>query len=156
MGLELVPELPPLPDITFLLSVEADAAFGELTRSGGDDLMVHQIRSACGPTYSELPVSYQRWSTFRPTACVRSLSQKWTRFFKKVDVYLYLAPSWATSSLAITNLTGHPAVVLPNGFRNGTPTSITFTGKLFGEAELMALALFYQEITGWQKVDPGG
>ena len=43
-----------------------------------------------------------------------------------------------------------------NGFRNGTPTSITFTGKIFGEAEMLALARAYQEIMGWQKVHPEG
>jgi Asp-tRNA(Asn)/Glu-tRNA(Gln) amidotransferase A subunit family amidase len=40
-------------------------------------------------------------------------------------------------------------VVLPNGFRtgDGTPTSITFTGRLFGETELLAVAHAYQSAT---------
>ena len=41
----------------------------------------------------------------------------------------------ATAQLTATNLTGHPAVILPNGFRDdGTPVSLTFLGPLFGEA----------------------
>ena len=52
---------------------------------------------------------------------------------------------------SITNLTGHPCVVLPNGFRSsdGTPTSITFMGKLYRETEVLALAHAYQQATGF-------
>ena len=56
--------------------------------------------------------------------------------------------------LTLTNLTGHPSVVMPNGLREGrdggpeTPTSILFTGKLFGETELLAIAHAYQQATG--------
>ncbi|TAK45601.1 MAG: hypothetical protein EPO28_03535 [Saprospiraceae bacterium] len=63
-------------------------------------------------------------------------------------------PFWGLGSLTITNQTGHPAVVLPNGFKIGTPASITFTGKLFGEAELMALAKRNQEVTSFHKEHP--
>jgi Asp-tRNA(Asn)/Glu-tRNA(Gln) amidotransferase A subunit family amidase len=51
----------------------------------------------------------------------------------------------------MTNLTGHPAVVVPNGFRasDGTPTSITFTGYMDGEADLIAVAKLYQAATGF-------
>lgn len=55
--------------------------------------------------------------------------------------------------LVRTNLTGHPSVVLPNGFekRNGvkTPVGLTFTGKLFGETDLLAIAHNYQQATGF-------
>ena len=46
--------------------------------------------------------------------------------------------------LTLTNLTGHPTVVVPFGDRpdgkNGQPGTITITGRLFGESELLALA----------------
>jgi Asp-tRNA(Asn)/Glu-tRNA(Gln) amidotransferase A subunit family amidase len=61
----------------------------------------------------------------------------------------YVAPSFGGSNLLLTNLTGHPAVVLPNGFRkDGTPTSITFQGNLWNEGPTMALAKLYQDATG--------
>jgi Asp-tRNA(Asn)/Glu-tRNA(Gln) amidotransferase A subunit family amidase len=48
----------------------------------------------------------------------------------------------------LTNLTGHPAVVVPNGFReNGLPSSITFIGRLYDEATLLAAAKLYQDAT---------
>ncbi len=60
----------------------------------------------------------------------------------------YVCPSFVGGNLVLTNLTGHPQVVVPDGFRpNGTPTSITFTGRLFGEERLLAVAHAYQQVT---------
>ena len=54
--------------------------------------------------------------------------------------------------LLLTNLTGHPTLVLPNGYRKQgdveTPFSLTFTGRLFGETELLAVGHAYQQATG--------
>jgi Asp-tRNA(Asn)/Glu-tRNA(Gln) amidotransferase A subunit family amidase len=70
-----------------------------------------------------------------------------------VDVYV--CPSFGGGNLLLTNLTGHPAVVLPNGFRSdGTPTSITFTGRLFGETTLLAAAHAYQSATDFNRRRP--
>ena len=55
----------------------------------------------------------------------------------------------------LTNLTGHPAVVVPNGFNDrGSPTSITFMGNLFKEAEVLLVAKAYQEATEFHKKHP--
>ncbi len=51
------------------------------------------------------------------------------------------------SNIALTNLTGHPEISMPNGFFRGSPTSLRFTGKLFGEAEILLLAHAYQAAT---------
>ena len=63
-----------------------------------------------------------------------------------VDLYV------GGNDLLLTNLTGHPTAVLPNGFRKAgdakCPTSITFTGRLYGESELLAVAHAYQQATG--------
>ena len=153
MGIELIPiDLPPLPDITFILSAEAAAAFDELTRSGKDDLMVRQIKNAWPNNFRTarfIPaVEYIQANRLRS-----QLIADMAGVFEKVDVFV--APSWRSSSLTITNLTGHPAVVVPNGFKDGTPTSITFTGQLFGEAEIAALAKAFQEATGFHEKHPG-
>ncbi len=55
----------------------------------------------------------------------------------------------------LTNLTGHPTAVVPNGFReNGTPMSISFIGKLYGEVEALAIAKAYQDATDFHKRKP--
>jgi Asp-tRNA(Asn)/Glu-tRNA(Gln) amidotransferase A subunit family amidase len=47
-------------------------------------------------------------------------------------------------------------VVLPNGYRSsdGTPTSITFTGRLFGESAVLAVARAYQKATDFHRRRP--
>ena len=79
--------------------------------------------------------------------------QEMQKLMKDIDVYV--APSFGGSNLLLTNLTGHPCVVLPDGFtKEGTPTSITFTGKLFGEAKLLAAAKAYQDATDFHLKHP--
>ena len=71
------------------------------------------------------------------------------KVFEKVDCYV------GGSDLQLTNLTGHPTVCLPNGFsKAGTPTALTFTGRLFGETDLLAVAKAYQDATGHHKKRP--
>jgi Asp-tRNA(Asn)/Glu-tRNA(Gln) amidotransferase A subunit family amidase len=71
----------------------------------------------------------------------------------KVDVYI--SPSYGGGNLATTNLTGHPCVVLPNGFNDrGTPSSITFMGQLFKEDKVLAVAKAYQDATDHHKKHP--
>jgi Asp-tRNA(Asn)/Glu-tRNA(Gln) amidotransferase A subunit family amidase len=54
-----------------------------------------------------------------------------------------------------TNLTGHPVVVVPNGFKeSGSPTSISFLGNLFDEGTILAVAAAYQEATEFNKEKP--
>jgi Asp-tRNA(Asn)/Glu-tRNA(Gln) amidotransferase A subunit family amidase len=71
---------------------------------------------------------------------------------KTVDVYI--APSFEGSNLLLTNLTGHPCVVVPNGFREGRPLSITFCGRLYDEATVLAVAKKFQDATGFHKQHP--
>lgn len=152
LGFDLIPiELPAMPNIRFILEAEAAAAFDDLTRSNRDDLMVRQIRNAWPNVFRQarfIPaVEYINANRLRTR-----LIQDMAKVFEQVDAYVN--PSWGSPSLTITNFTGHPCVVLPNGFRNGTPTSITFTGKLFGEAELLSLAKAYQDATEFHKMHP--
>jgi Asp-tRNA(Asn)/Glu-tRNA(Gln) amidotransferase A subunit family amidase len=149
LGARFVPvELPdqyPVQALRIILNAEAAAAFDDLTRSNRDDLMVRQDAGAWPNTF--------RRSRFIPAVeyiqanRVRTLlMEAMERTMAGIDVLV--APTFGGNQLLITNLTGHPAVVVPNGFReNGTPTSITFIGKLFGEAEALAVAKAYQDAT---------
>lgn len=153
LGYELVPiELPEMPDIGMILSVEAAAAFDELTRSGKDDELVRQIRNAWPNVFRAArfvpAVEYIQMNRLRT-----QLKEDMTQVFEEVDLYVH--PSWASSSLRITNYTGHPCVVVPNGFReDGRPTSITFTGKLFDEGTILAMAAAFQQATDWEDQHP--
>ena len=154
-GIELIPvELPsyPLSSISFLLSTEGAAAFDELTLSGEDDLLRQQEAGAWPNTFRKrrlVPaVEYLRAQRIRYL-----LIQETAKVFEKVDIII--APTQAGNSLLLSNLTGHPSVVVPNGFsKTGTPTSICFIGKLFGEAELLAVAKRYQDATDFHRQHP--
>ncbi|MCB0080791.1 MAG: amidase [Caldilineaceae bacterium] len=148
MGVELLPiELPdyPLKAMNFILSVEAAAAFDELTRSNRDDLLVRQIADAWPNRLRQarlIPaVEYVQANRLRMLV-MQQMAQL------MADVDLYLSPALHGANLLLTNLTGHPSVVVPNGFRtNGLPTTITFTGRLYEEATVLAAAQAYQAAT---------
>lgn len=142
----------PLSNISFLLSTEAAAAFDELTLSGQDDWLKQQTAGDWPNTFRQrrfVPaVEYLRAQRIRWL-----LIQDMAKAFAPFDVIL--APSGAGMTVLLGNLTGHPCVVVPNGFSaTGAPTSIYFLGKLFGEAELLALAKRYQDATDHHRKHP--
>ena len=64
-------------------------------------------------------------------------------------------PSAIREHFQVANLCGYPAVSVPNGFTaDGKPTSITFLGRLYAEAEILALARAYQERAGFYLKHP--
>jgi Asp-tRNA(Asn)/Glu-tRNA(Gln) amidotransferase A subunit family amidase len=156
LGAQLVPiDLPrsyPVDDLGIILSAEAGAAFDELTRSGKDDLLVRQIKNAWPNVFRAsrfIPaVEYIQANRIRTL-----LIEDMQKMMSAVDVYI--SPSFGGDNLLLTNLTGHPCVVLPNGFtKEGTPTSVSFVGNLFGEATLLAVAKQYQDATGFHLKHP--
>ena len=153
-GIELIPiELPKAPNITFILEAEAAAAFDLLTRSNQDDLMVRQIQNAWPNVFRQarmIPAVEYINANRRRTQLIQEMDE----VMKQVDVYVH--PSFASSSLVITNLTGHPCVTVPNGLKDGKPTSITFTGKLYGEGKLLRIAKHFQDNTDYHLEYPQG
>ena len=169
MGVQLIAvELPKLPyeAITAMLVAESAAAFDDLTRSGRDKLLTSQKDFDWPNTFRSarfIPaVEYIQAARARKLAM-----EAMAKVFENLDVIV--APTNGSQQLVITNLTGHPSVILPNGLRGadapkypsddpsdfqnvggpGTPTSLTFLGRLYGEAELLAFARAYQEAAGF-------
>lgn len=154
-GAELIPiELPDYParELSFLLTAEAAAAFDELTLSSRDDEMVRQGNSAW-PNLFRAARFIPAVEYIQANRARQMLIQKMDSLMQKVDVYI--SPAFGGSNLVLTNLTGHPSVVLPNGFNeNGEPTSITFMGDLFDEATVLAVASKYQKATDYHEKHP--
>jgi Asp-tRNA(Asn)/Glu-tRNA(Gln) amidotransferase A subunit family amidase len=154
-GIELIPlGLPdfPVEPLRIILSAEAAAAFDQLTRSNRDDLLVRQAKNAWPNSFRSarfIPaVEYIRANRFRTL-----LMQQMAEILKDIDVYI--VPSFGGNHLLLTNLTGHPAVVVPNGFnKDGSPTSITFMGNLYKEAEVLRVAKAYQDSTDFHLKHP--
>ena len=148
LGVELVPvEIPALAydAMRIILTAEAGAAFDELTRSGRVKELAQQNAGAWPNTFrtSRLIPAVDYINANR----VRTLAiRQWDTLMQQVDVLI--APT-SSGQLLATNLTGHPAVILPSGFRDtdGTPVSITFVGRLFGEDTLLRVAHAWQQAT---------
>ena len=65
-----------------------------------------------------------------------------------------VSPAFEGGTLALTNLSGHPAVCVPNHFhpvegyaRRKSPGSITFIGGLYRDGAVLQLAHAYQQVT---------
>ncbi len=155
LGIDLIPV--EIPDLNYgamriILNAEAGAAFDELTRSG-------RVRELAQQGAGAWPNSF-RTARFIPAVDylnanrVRTLAiQQWDVLMQTVDVIV--APT-SSGQLTATNLTGHPAVILPSGFRptDGTPVSITFLGRLFGEEAMLRVANAYQKATSHHTKHP--
>jgi Asp-tRNA(Asn)/Glu-tRNA(Gln) amidotransferase A subunit family amidase len=150
LGVELVPITLPRATtqavVNLILDVESATAFDDITRAG----VTENIGSAWPATFRRgrfvTAVDYLRAQRAR-TLIMREM----VKVFEKVDAYACVGGA----DLVVTNLTGHPTLCLPNGFRKeGTPTAMTFTGKLFGETDLLTLAKAYQDATGHHKKRP--
>ncbi len=157
MGVNLIPvELPDLQydAMRIILTAEAAAAFDNLTRSNRDGELVQQGRGDWANTFRTarfIPaVDYINANRLRTIAI-----DAWDKLMSTVDVIVTPTGAANLSQLVATNLTGHPAVILRNGFRpDGTPVSLTFLGGLFQEAKLLAVANAYQQATGFHLVRP--
>jgi len=155
LGIELIPiDLPDFPvyNISFILRAEAAAAFDELTRSNRDDLLVRQDRGAWPNSFRQarlIPaVEYIQANRLRTL-----LMQQMAETMEKIDVYI--APRRGGTNLLITNLTGHPAVLVPNGHNEKEgPTPISFIGNLFEEASALRAAKAFQDATGFHLKHP--
>lgn len=156
LGAQLIPvDLPKEIDVSALrliLTVESAAAFDELTRSNLDSLMVQQNRYAWPNTFRQsrlVPaVEYLQANRLR-----YQLIQQTHEIMKNFDVIV--APSFGGNQLLLTNLTGHPCVVVPNAHQtNSNPSSISFIGNLYDEGKLLNIARAYQKATDFEDIHP--
>jgi Asp-tRNA(Asn)/Glu-tRNA(Gln) amidotransferase A subunit family amidase len=146
----LVPvELPSARDLPIgaiggsILSIEAAAAFDDLTRSGNDDLMVPL------PERSSWPATFRAARVVPAVEYINAnrartlLMQRMHDAMKGVDVLIM-----PNTALQLTNLTGHPEIALPAGFNaNGTPVTICFLAQLYAEDKLLRVAQEWQDAT---------
>ncbi len=149
MGLTLQPVgLPvdlPLTALRLTLSAEAAASFDKLTRSGRDDLLLEQDEDDWPNTFRAarlIPaVEYIQANRVR-AMLIEALDEAWR------DVDVVVTPTLAMGIVLATNLCGHPVVALPNGFgMDGTPSSVSFVGGLWKDAEALHVARAFQQVT---------
>jgi len=148
-------ELPaeiPTSALGFILSAEAAAAFDELTRSNQDDELTRQIINAWPNVFRSarfIPaVEYIQANRLRYL-----LAQQFNEMMANIDVLI--APSFGGDQLLMTNLTGHPCVVLPNGsYEAGSSGTISLIGNHFDEASILSFARYLQALTPFEDEHP--
>ncbi len=175
MGVSLIPvEMPKFPfaEIVPVLEAEAAAAFDELTLTGRDQLLVGQ-QPFDWPNQFRVARFYSAVDYIQAMRARTLAIAEMTALFANTRLDIIVTPSTGLQ-LSATNLTGQPAVIVPNGVRGddapgpqtdddgalqntggpGTPVSLTFLGTLYSDARLAAFARAYQEYTGFHRVHP--
>ena len=158
MGVQLIPVI--FPDsgvynfdiVGITIGAESAAAFDEMTITGLDDQLTRQNKNDW-PNFFRTARLIPAVEYINATRHRYLLMQHMQTFFETVDVVI--TPTYGGSQLAITNLTGHPALCMPTGFnQRKLPTSITFVGKLYDEATLLQVGKLFQQATTWDDVHP--
>lgn len=183
MGVDLVPfSLPEIPinAVNSIFGAESGASFDEFLRSGRDKNLTNKTRGNGFRQSRFIPaVEYLQAQRVR-AMIMRQFANAVSGFDVYVAPYMNVRafggpppaagaapatpppppptpppPSPIRDHFQVANLCGYPAVSVPNGFTSdGKPTSITFLGRLYAEAELLALAKAYQDAAGWHTKHP--
>ncbi len=158
LGAQLIPV--DFPDSTvynfdimsIIISAECAAQFDDFTRSEMDDMMTRQGKN-------DWPNQFRSARFIPAVEYINAyrhrylLMQKVNTIINQYDVFI--CPTYGGNQVAITNLTGHPAICFPTGYnKNNLPTNITLIGKLYSEATLLAAAKAYQDATKFNKQHP--
>ena len=140
-GATIVPvTLPDAPygALRLIVELESAAAHDELTRSDRDDELVWQAPAAWPNTFRTMrlipAVEYVQVERFRfeVAQIMRDVM---------ADVDALFSPSFAANLLLITNMTGHPSMTVPIGFRSRQrPHGITVWGHLDDEGTIVRIA----------------
>ncbi len=150
-----------LPSIlTMAIDIESAAAFEQLTRSNAVDKMVRQTKDAWPHVF--------RVAHMRPAVAYVQASRIRTQLMLAMDdlfqdIDVLVTPSFGGEILSITNLTGHPAVCVPNRFdplkeQPNSPYreagSISFIAGLYKDDQALTVAHAFQTQTDWHKKRP--
>jgi Asp-tRNA(Asn)/Glu-tRNA(Gln) amidotransferase A subunit family amidase len=148
----VLPEQFPTNAMRIILTAEAAAAFDDLTRLNRDSLLNAQNDYDWPNTFRTarlIPaVEYIQASRLREQLIIET-----NKIMSGFD--LIITPSFNGNQLTLTNLTGHPCLVIPNGFdKNGNPLSICIIGNLYREDILCEAGWLYQEETKFFRLKP--
>ena len=130
-----------------IITVESATAFDDFLAQNLDKEMVvknrvrgwREARNVSAVDY--LNAQRQRWQ----------LMQEMAKFMADWDLYVS-----ARGDLRLTNMTGHPTVVLPYIFddQRHQPRCIMLVGNLFADDQLLSVAAAYQQATDWHQRRP--
>lgn len=151
LGVNLIPlELPKGSSsaMDFILTTEGAAAFDDLIRGDKLEMMSAEPERSSWVGSFRLHRFVPAVEYIQANRARYKLMEEFNQVFDKIDLFI-------GSSLGVTNMTGHPEISLPHGFDSkGQPTSLRFTGRLFGEEDMLLLARAFQSKTDFHLKRP--
>ncbi len=156
LGAEMIevalPDSIPFDVFDIILRAEAGAFFDELVLSHKDRTMVEQDKGSRANSLRQSrfisAVEYLQANRHR-----KVLIEKFNNVINEYD--FIVSPTYGRHQSLTTNLTGHPAISIPNGFdKLGHPTSITLIGNLYDEQPILEAAYIIQEATNFDEQHP--
>jgi Asp-tRNA(Asn)/Glu-tRNA(Gln) amidotransferase A subunit family amidase len=136
----------------FIEYTERAAAFDSLTREGlykGVRPRTSRFLRAC-----QLVTAVDYLQANRRRAVIM---QEVARVLSTVDALFFtlLTLDSRTSLNPVMSLTGHPSVAVPNGVTaKGLPMGVMFSGQLYGDGDVLALARAFERATPTPRVPP--
>ncbi len=130
----------------FIEYVERAAAFDSFTTSGAHAGLRPRTSRYLRACQLVTAVDYLQANRRRAV-----IMQEVARAMREVDAVMFtsLTLDSRTSLNPVMSLTGHPSIAVPNGLEvNGSPAGVMFTGHLYREGDLVALARAWQDATG--------
>lgn len=147
-----VPDSVSYDGFDIILRAEAGSFFDELVREHRDRLMSEQDEGSRANSLRQarfIPaVEYLQAYRHR-----KLLIERFNKILAPYD--FVVGPENGRSLSLITNLTGHPAMVIPNGMdKRGRPTSFQLIGNLYDEGPMLEAAHLLQQATAFHKDHP--
>ncbi len=147
-----MPDSIPFDAFDIILRSEAGASFDELVREHKDRLLSEQTKESRANSLRQSrfisAVEYLQANRHRTV-----LIEKFNALIKDYD--FIISPTNGEDVSMATNLTGHPAITIPNGFdKKGRPTSLTLIGNLYDEGPLLEAAYIFQQATDFEEKHP--
>lgn len=147
-------ELPKAPYASFdiILRAEAGAFFDQLVLTHGERALSEQEGSSRANSL--------RQARFIPAVEYIQANRHRQVLIEQFDAMLrgydfIVSPTNGRHQLLATNLTGHPAIAVPNGFdKKGRPTSFTLVGHLYDEGTILEAAYIFQQATEHHRIQP--
>jgi len=163
-----LPDLPFGPVVGTVINAEAASAFRDFIDSGGP-AKLRAVNDRFGGYAGTTILAVDYLQALRARG---PMKQAMDEVYGKYDALI--APARTTVSYPINvdfdraypgvpgppiipagNAVGQPAIAVPNGFgQKGLPTGIQFTGRIWSEGKLLALAHAYQQATDWHRKRP--
>lgn len=148
-----LPDTLPYDVFDIILRAEAGAFFDKLVRDHKDREMSEQNKDSRANSLRQSrfisAVEYLQANRHR-----KVLIEKFNSMIKQYD--FVVSPTAGKNQSLATNLTGHPAIAIPNGFdKKGHPTSITLIGNLYDEGPILEAAYIIQKATDHDEKHPG-